>query len=174
MKRIVIASVVMMLLSALAAQAQTPPGPEHKKLGVLIGTWMNEGKDEATPFGKGGAYQATETCAWFTGEYQVVCDSEGSGYAGNIKGHMLVAYSVEKKHFLALKITSDGSSGLATGRVDGSDWTWTWASPPIGGKTYQFRLLVKYPSPNEYTYKLEFSEDGKSWKLYGEGKSAKR
>jgi hypothetical protein len=70
MKRIIIASVVMMLLVALAAQAQTTPqpsGPEHKKLGVFVGTWTTELKIEADSPDKGKTYKYTKLCTWFTG-----------------------------------------------------------------------------------------------------------
>jgi hypothetical protein len=40
----------------------------------------------------------------------------------------------------------------------------------MGGKTYWFRTAVKLVSPNELTYRSEYSEDGKAWKLQSEGK----
>ena len=174
MKRIVIASVVMMLLFALAAQAQTPPpGPEHKKLGVWIGTWTGEGKDEATPFGKGGAHKSTSSCAWFDGGYQVVCNGEGSGPMGKTKVLDILGYSVAKKQYFVFFAESTGDSAMIPGKVDGSVWTYE-SSDTVQGKTYQFRVAFKFASPNEYTFKSEYSEDGKNWKLYSEGKSIKR
>ncbi len=176
MQRIAVAVGLAVLLLALAAQAQTtppPPGPEHKKLGAFVGTWAGEGKMEASPFGKAGALKSTMTCAWFAGEYQLVCDSDDSGPMGKVKGHSIYGYSAEKKHYFSFGIDSTGYGGPGTARVDGSSWTFE-ATDAIGGKTYHFRTAVKFATANELTYKSEYSEDGKTWKLQGEGKLTKK
>lgn len=176
MKRILVASVVMTVLFALAAQAQTtppPPGPEHKKLGVFVGTWTGEGKAETTPFGKGGAIKSTMTCGWFTGGYQLVCDSDDSGPMGKIKGHSLYGYNVDKKQYFGFGIDSSGFGGPATTKVDGSTWTFE-GNDTMGGKTYWFRTVVRLTSPSEMTFKSDYSEDGKTWKPQAEGKMTKK
>jgi hypothetical protein len=176
MKRIVTASAVMIVLFALAAQAQTtppPPGPEHKKLAVFIGTWTGEGKMETTPFGTGGAVKSTMNCGWFTGGYQLVCDSDDSGPMGKIKAHSIYGYDVEKKQYFSFGIDSNGYGGPLTAKVDGSTWTFE-ATDTMGGKTYWFRTIVKLASPTELTYKSEYSEDGKTWKPEAEGKMIRK
>jgi hypothetical protein len=177
MKRTVIASVVMMLLVALAAQAQTtpqPPSPEHKKLGVFVGTWTTEVKIEADSPDKGKICKGTNVCTWFTGEYQMICDSEGSGFAGTRKSHSIYGYSAEKKQYFYFSITSAGEGPvMLTGRVDGSVWTWEFSNTE-GDKTIQGRVVVKFASPNEYTVKSEYLEDGKNWILTAQGKAAKK
>lgn len=176
MKRIVIAAVVMIVLFALAAQAQTtppPPGPEQKKLGVFVGTWTGQGKAEDSPFGKGGTTTSMTTCAWFTGGYQVVCDSDDSGPMGKIKGHSIYGYNADKKHYFMFGIDSAGYAGPGTASVEGSAWTFQ-SSDTFGGKTYHFRAVVKFNSPTELTYKSEYSEDGKIWKLQAEGKMTRK
>jgi hypothetical protein len=174
MKRTVIASVVMTLLFALAAQAQTPPpGPEHKKLGLWLGTWTGEGKDEATPFGKAGTSKSTSSCTWFTGEYQVVCNADYSGTNGKGKALYILGYSMTKKQYFVFFNNSDGDSGMIPGKVDGSVWTFE-NSDTVGGKTYQFRTVFKFASPDQNSSKSEYSEDGKNWKVSAEGKGTKK
>jgi opacity protein-like surface antigen len=176
MKRMVAVSVVMIVLLAAAAQAQTtppPPGPEHKKLGVFLGAWTGDGKAETTPFGKGGATKGTMTCASYAGGYQLVCDSDDSGPTGNIKSHAIYGYNVEKKQYFSFGIDSNGYGGPGTAKVDGSTWTFE-GSDTFGGKTYWFRTAVKLVSPTELTYKSEYSDDGKTWKVQAEGKMAKK
>jgi hypothetical protein len=175
MKRIVIVSVVMMLLFALAAQAQTtPPGPEHKKLGVFVGTWTTEAKIEASPFNKGGTSKNTTSCAWYTGEYQVVCDADASGPSGKSKSHMILGYSVERKRYFSFGISSNGGSpDLLLCSFDGSVWTYE-GNANRGGKTYQRRYVGKFAPTNEFNYKWEYSEDGKNWKVSSEGKMTKK
>jgi hypothetical protein len=162
----------MIMLFSLAAQAQTTPpapGPEHKKLSVFIGTWTGTGKAETTPFGKGGATGGTMACGWYAGGYHLVCDSEDSGPMGKTKGHGIYGYNTEKKQYYSFGIDSMGFGGPGAAKVDGSAWTFE-GSDSMGGKTYWFRTAVKLVSPNELTYRSEYSEDGKAWKLQSEGK----
>jgi hypothetical protein len=175
MKRVVAASAVMVLLLVLAAQAQTtpPPGPEHKKLGVFVGTWTGDGKSETTPFGKGGATKSAMTCAWYAGGYQLVCDSDDSGPMGKTKAHTIYGYNVDKKQYFSFGIDSTGYGGPGTARVDGSTWMFE-GSDTFGAKTYWFRTAVKLASPAELAYKSEYSDDGKTWKAQSEGKMAKK
>jgi hypothetical protein len=176
MKRIAIATALMIVLFALAAKAQTtppPPGPEQKKLAVFIGTWTGEGKEEATPFSKGGAVKSTMNCGWFTGGYHLVCDSDDSGPTGKIKAHSLYGYDAEKKQYYTFGIESTGYGGPMSAKVDGSTWTFE-GSDTVSGKTYWFRTIVKLTSPTELTYKSEYSEDNKTWKPEAEGKMVKK
>jgi hypothetical protein len=176
MKRIAIAAAMMITLFALAAQAQTTPsvpGPETKKLGVFLGTWAGTGKAETSPFGKGGATSGTMTCAWYPGGYQLVCDADDAGPMGKVKSHSLYGYSSEKKQYYNFSIDSSGFGGPGTAAVDGSTWTFA-GSDAMGGKTYWFRTVVKFVSPTEITYRAEYSEDNKAWKLQAEGKMTKK
>lgn len=174
MKRIIVVSVVMMLLVAIAAQAQTAPTPEHKKMGVWVGTWTDESKSEDTPFGgKAGTSKGTSSCEWFEGEYQVVCNGESSGPMGKTKSLAILTYSTEKKQYLGFHMASTGEFTYPPIKVDGSVWTW-YDSITSAGKTYQFRVAINFTSSREYTVKTEYSEDGKNWKLESEGKGVKK
>jgi len=176
MKRIIIASVVIMLLVAIVAQAQTVPRPEYKKLGVWIGNWTTEYEFETTAVGSKAetiTIKGPETCAWFAGEYQVVCDHEGSGSMGKFKALGILGYSVEKKQYFQLSISSLGSSAMSYGTVDGSAWTFE-SNFTVEGKTYQSRVIITFTTADERTFKVETSEDGKNWKFIGEGKSIRK
>jgi hypothetical protein len=175
MKRIAVASVVILLLAALTALAQTAstPSAEQKKFGVFIGSWTGDGRVETTPFGKGGIVKSTMTCSWFTGGFQLVCNSEDVGPMGKISSHSIYGYNAEKKQNFSFSIDSSGFDGPGTAKVDGSTWTFD-GTATMGGKTFWFRTVVKLGSPTEITYKGEYSEDGKTWKPQAEGKLTKK
>src|SRR5438874_4033262 len=61
-----------------AASSASSPGPEVQKLGALVGTWKISGQMQKSPMGPAGKTSATETCAWFEGEYFVVCRMSGT------------------------------------------------------------------------------------------------
>ncbi len=165
MKRIVIASALILLISGLAAQT---PTPEQKKLGVFVGSWSGEGKVEANPFGKGGVLRSTMTCRWYPGGFHIVCDQEDNGPMGKSSGHWIYGYRPDKKEYVSFGIDSTGYADTGTARVDGNTWTFE-SSAAVGGKDIRFRTAVTI-SPTEIAYKGSYSEDGKTWKPQGEGK----
>ncbi len=92
---------------------------------------------------------------------------------GVVKGLGIYGYNSSKKEYITFGIDSFGFGGPGTAKVTGSDWTFE-GSDSMGGKTYWFRTFVKLASPSEMTYKSEYSEDGKTWKLQSEGKMTKK
>jgi hypothetical protein len=175
MKRVAMASALVVFFSFVAQAQTTPPapGPEHKRLSVFAGTWTGTGKAETTPIGQGGTIAGTMTCAWYSGGFHLVCDSDDATPGGRIKSHALYGYDAEKKQYFSFSIDSTGYGGPGTAKVDGTAWTFE-GSAAVGGKTLWFRTVVKLPSPTELTYRSEFSEDGKAWKLQSEGKMLKK
>lgn len=175
MKRAVLPIIMILLFATLSALAQTSPAPspEQKKLGVFVGAWTGEVKMEATPFGKGGVVKSTMTCSWYTGGFQLVCNSEDVGPMGKINSLAIYGYSLEKKQYFTFGIDSSGFDGPGTAKVDGINWTFD-GTVAMGGKTYWFRTVAKFVSPAELTFRAEYSEDGKAWKPQGEGKLTRK
>jgi hypothetical protein len=85
----------------------------------------------------------------------------------------LYGYHADKKQYITFGIDSTGFGGAGTAKVDGPNWTFE-GSDTVGGKPIWFRTAVRLISPKELTWKSDYSEDGKSWKLMGEGKLAKK
>ena len=93
-KRCLVLSITGTLCLLLRSSAQerggTPqPSPEHKKLGVFVGTWNDEAMMKPGPFGPGGKMNLTETsCQKFSiiqmfslvvWEYKASCFPSGDG-----------------------------------------------------------------------------------------------
>ncbi len=175
MKRTPSFALALLLITAAAAYAQKPPAPspELKKLGVFVGSWTGRGKMETTPFSPGGVAQSTMTCGWYHGGYHLVCDAEDSGPVGKNFGHSIYGYDTEKKQYFTYGIESSGFAGPGGARVDGSTWVFD-AKTTMTGRPLWYRTAVKISSPTEFSWKSEYSEDGKTWKLLGEGAMAKK
>ena len=56
---------------AQGPSAQPQPGPEHGRLGYLIGTWKIEGEQKASPSDPGGKITGTTACEWYDGRFYV-------------------------------------------------------------------------------------------------------
>lgn len=171
--RFFIVMTAMVLVSA-ATVAETPkPGPEHQKLGVFVGSWRLEGRMEASPFSPAGPMKGTMKCAWFPGEFWVVCDSVDKGPGGGFKSHAMYGYNKERARYEGFGLDSAGFGGPFTGKLEGDVWSWE-GQDSVNQKVFWNRTVLKVMSPKELTWKSEISEDGKTWKLMSEGKVLKR
>jgi hypothetical protein len=173
----VLACTFAVLLAAVAtAFAQAPempkPGAEQKNLAYFEGTWKTEATMKPSPFGPGGPISATETCRMFEGGWHLVCDNEGSGAMGPMKGHVLMTYDLEARQYRYFAISTLPAAEMATGTFAANTWTWT-SEATLDGKKIESRFVINVLSPTSYTMKWESSTDGKSWQTVLEGKAAK-
>jgi hypothetical protein len=172
-----ISSTVLLIFGVVASLAQAQnapaPSPEQKKLGVFVGSWTGEGKMETTPFGKAGVTKSTMNCKWYSGGFHLICDAEDNGPTGKNLGHSIYGYDSDKKQYFTFGVESSGFAGPGEAKVEGSAWTFD-GKTTMAGKPLWFRTAVKLASPTEMTWKSEYSEDGKTWKLQGEGKMTRK
>jgi hypothetical protein len=163
MKRLIIASTVMMLFAALTAQAQTVwrPGIE---LGAWVGTWSGEVKYADN---QKETFKVALSCTWSASQYDVICDQDGSLSGRKHKETKVFGYSVENRQYFFFFIEYIDNleySGMSLGKINGSIWTY-YRSLVVAGKKYKNRTKFNFTSPNECTETIEYSEDGKSWKI---------
>jgi len=157
-------SVALTLMSGLTSVAQQPtsavqPSPEHKKLGVFVGTWNDEAMMKSGPFGPGGKMNLTETCDWFTGGFSLVCHTDATGHLGHLKTLTILTYDLEEKKYRLHEFNSVGWSGAATGTVDGDTWTFLGESK-IDGRMVKTRSTIKISAPDSALMTSEVSVEG--------------
>jgi len=90
MTRFVVLALVALVAPCLglaqAAAYQVPkPGPEHEKLGVLVGNWTGEGECVESPFGAAEKWATKIKADWFEGKAAVV---RHAGQKGSISGEI--------------------------------------------------------------------------------------
>jgi hypothetical protein len=158
---------------ALAQQDLPKPGPDTHKLDAFVGKWEGEGEMKAGPWGAGGKMKNEDECKWFQGGWQLVCESEGEGAMGEVKGHGVMAWSPEDKVYKYMGYDSMGMMMHATGTVSGNTWSWK-GQDKMGGKLIKQRYTVTLTSPTTQTFKWETSEDGKTWSTLAQGSSKKK
>jgi hypothetical protein len=149
------------------------PGPEHKKLEYFVGDWQSEGEMKAGPWGAGGKMTGSEHCSWMPGGFFVLCHEEGTSPMGNVKGIAVSGYDPVAKAYTWNGFNSMGENENAAGSFDGKTWTYTNESM-MGGKMIKGRYTIAASSPTSYDFKLETSEDGKTWGVMMEGKVTKK
>ena len=174
--RIVLAG-VLTLIGTITVVAQQPagppqPSPEHKKLGVFVGTWKDDAEMKPGPFGPGGKFSITQTCKWFAGGLSIVCHSETTGFMGDVKTLTVLSYDPEERVYTFYEFNSFGQNKSGKGTVEGDTWTFN-ADSKVGGKLIKTRFTEKIPSPDSATMKAEISADGSPWTLMMELKGTR-
>lgn len=174
MKRLIAPALVASMLAAPAMAQEAPkPGPEQARMGFFAGSWEFAGETKASPMGPAGQISGTETCEWFAGGFQLVCQSDMTGPRGSGKGGSIWAYDPARQDYTYYAYSSMGDSFYITGNVAGKVWTWN-ADFPIQGVSTKVRATITEDSATAYSYKMETSPDGTNWTLVEEGRATKK
>jgi hypothetical protein len=149
------------MITVIAQERGGPPqpSPEHKRLGVFVGTWKDEAEMKPGPFGPGGKLNLTETCEWFTGGFSVVCHTETTGFMGDVTALTVLTYDAEDKVYRLYEFNSMGRSDSAKGSVDGDTWTFAGESK-MGSTLIKTRSTIRIPSPDSAVMRSEVSVEG--------------
>jgi hypothetical protein len=160
---------------AVAQEAATPPkpGPEHKKLDVMAGSWTVEGDVKPSSMGPGGKMTELQKCEWMEGDFFLVCHTDFKGTMGSGYGMGVMGYSSEDKAYTYHEFNSWGESMNSKGAVEGDTWTWT-SDEKMDGKIVKGRFTMKFTSPASYSFTYEMSSDGAKWTAVVDGKATKK
>jgi hypothetical protein len=169
---------LVIFFSVSVGYGQAPkPGAEHKKLGVLIGSWSIDGEYKpgngyGAPAGK---FTGVERYQWIPGEFFLRMDREGKASTGDFRHSIMFGYDpIARKHTGEFFDFTGGGSASATIAIAGNTWNWLASGHTGDGKTYQERCPVTFASGGaSYTVKCETSADGKTWSPSYEAKATK-
>jgi Protein of unknown function (DUF1579) len=176
MKRtgIILAASVVLVAGALAQESAPKPGPEHKKLDILTGTWALEGDVQPSPMGPGGKITENQKCEWMEGGFFLVCHVDfKSASSGNGSGVSVLGYSAVDKTYTYREFNSWGEFEDSKGTLDGNTWIWT-SDEKMGDTVMKGRFTMKFTSPAAYNFTYEMSSDGSKWTTAVDGKATKK
>jgi hypothetical protein len=168
MKLVAIAALTVGLLAG-SALAQTPrkPGAEEARIAYFVGVWKIEGDVKSFPGWPAGRFSSTEICEWFTGEFHLVCRSEGTSPMGPVKAESIFSYTPNTRIYTHYRISSLGNGQFEEGTVSGNAWTWT-SENKVNGRVTKGRVTMTEQAPTTYASKTEFSVDGGPWTVIEE------
>jgi Protein of unknown function (DUF1579) len=160
--------------AALAQEAMPKPAPEHKKLDMLVGSWVLDGDVKPSAMGPGGKMIENEKCEWMEGGFFLVCHVDFKlANAGNGSGVTVLGYSSGDKAYTYREFNSWGEFNDSRGTLDGDTWTWTSDEKMDSGMA-KGRFTMKFMSPSSYTFIYEMSPDGAKWITEVDGKATKQ
>lgn len=150
---------VLLATSALVA-AQPPevkPGPEHKRLGAMVGNW------NATVKTQGQESHAQSVNRWGPGHLFVLQNFTGEFGGQKFEGHGITGYDTNKKKYMGVWVDSM-SPGLMTteGTFDEASKTYTEHGEGIGpdGKPFKMKMTTEHPDKDSMVFKMYDVKDG--------------
>jgi hypothetical protein len=173
-RKLAAAFAVACLTTTTLAQApmERKPGAEEKRIEYFAGKWTIAGEAKASPMGPAGKITVSESCSWFAGNFFLVCNSEGTGPLGAMKGQSVTGYDPIEKTYTFYAFNNIGMGFLVRGQVTGKVWTWNFENK-VEGKIMKGRVTVTEETPTAYAFKLEASIDGGPMALVEEAKATK-
>jgi hypothetical protein len=168
----VLAACLGLVAAALAQMEMPKPGPEHKKLDVLAGSWTLDGDTKASSMGPGGRITEVEKCEWMDGGFYLFCHTDFKTPMGNGSGISVLGYSGEDKAYTYREFNSWGEFTDSKGTLEGDTWTWT-NEEKMGSASMKGRFTMKLLSPTSYNFSFEMSPDGTKWTTVMDGKATK-
>jgi hypothetical protein len=112
--------------------------------------------------GPGGKTSAISTCAWFDGDFFLVCHAKGTTPMGNTSGMSVLGWDPDHKVYTFSSIDSAGMASTAQGTVDGKTWTWR-SEEKMGGKKMKSRFVLVQETPDRNKTSWSISPDGQTW-----------
>ncbi len=151
-----------MLAVAPGVGAQpTAPAPGVEPLGAIVGVWQSDATNGVS---------ARSSCAWSPQGLAVTCDQTITTAAGVQHAINFFTLGPKAGSFVFYVLPNPGDTLRPVPlNIDGSTWIYGGEAPGSNGKW--FRTLNDFSKRDEYSWRLETSDDGKSWRTTNAGRS---
>ena len=151
------------LARAQSSAALPEPGPEVKKLAVMVGRFTNEGEVKAGAFSPNSPamkVSGIDECKWIAGGFGLAC-TETVDVGGTKESETyLIYYDPISKKYEEHGVRSTGETENQTGTVSGDTWTFP-GEGMVAGKVFHQRYVMKFISRDSYEYSSEWGEGEK-------------
>ena len=153
---------------AITARAQSPaalpkPGPEVKKLAVMVGRFTNEGEVKAGALGPNSPamkVKGTDECRWTANGFGLACTETVLIGGTKETETYIVYYNTVAQKYEEHGFRSTGETENQTGTVSGDTWTWP-GEGVLGERVFHTRFTMKSVSKDSYEYTDEWGEGDK-------------
>jgi hypothetical protein len=101
------------------------PGPEHKRLDVFIGKWMNEGQTIAGASAPAVSILTSDVYEWMPGGFFVLHTAYGRIGNMDVGGTEIIGYDAASKKYRSHFFDSQGNINMQEVTASGDTWKWT-------------------------------------------------
>jgi hypothetical protein len=157
------------------AQSHTTPGPEVKKLAVMVGRFTIEDELKAGAMGPNSPamkFRGAENCKWTASGFAVICQAALYRPGTKYSETSFQYYDPTAKTYQYHAVDSSGGVEDKTGTVNGDVWTWLGQST-YAGKQYHTRYIMKFVSADSFEYTDEMGESESQMKVIVSGKETR-
>jgi Protein of unknown function (DUF1579) len=131
------------------------PGPEHKRMEVFIGKWINEGHTIASAGAPSLKIPTSDVYEWMPGGFFVLHTAYGRIGDMDVGGTEIIGYDAASGTYRSHFFDSQGNTTTDELTVDGDTWTWRGA---------QTRTTAVFGDNGKtQTAHHERSDDGVNW-----------
>ena len=157
MRRLAIA--LLLFGSAHAATAQEAPGrlPDYDRLQHFVGRWTERGNEKTF----------VEVCAWFDGNFHVVCNAERKRAGASIGRSLSILSYVPGEGYVHVGIGNKGSyETLQNGKFREGVFEFL-STAKEGGKSIITRIRIGPFGEHGFPFVVDTSTDGGPWVAAG-------
>ncbi len=104
------------------------PGPEHRRLDIFIGKWINEGHTVATAEAPSVRILTSDVYEWMPGGFFVLHTAYGRIADVDVGGTEIIGYDPTTGTYRSLLFDSQGNINEDEMTVEGDTWTWAGAT----------------------------------------------
>ncbi len=156
----VAAAIALAAATALGAQKPTP-APGAEPLGAIVGVWQSDATQGVS---------AKSSCDWTPQGNGVICDQTITTVAGVQHAMNFFTRNPKTGSFVFYVVPNPGDTLAPVPLIiNGAIWTYGGLSAGPGGRW--FRTINDFSKRDEYSWRLETSDDGKSWRTANGGRS---
>ena len=106
-------------------QQPSVPGPEHKRLDVFIGKWINEGHTIASAQAASVKILTSDVYEWVPGGFFVLHTAYGRIGTDDVGGVEIISYDAASKQYHSHFFDSQGNISTDAFSIQGDTCTWT-------------------------------------------------
>jgi hypothetical protein len=151
-------AIVLAAASVLGAQK---PAPGADLLGAIVGVWQSDATQGVS---------AKSSCDWTPQGNGVICDQTITTVAGTQHAMNFFTRNQRTGSFVFYVVPNPGDRLAPVPLIiNGAIWTYGGLSAGPGGRW--FRTINDFSKRDEYQWRLETSDDGKSWRTTSGGRS---
>jgi hypothetical protein len=162
----------LIMVRAQSQPAPPKPGPEVKKLAVMVGRFTNKGEVKAGAFGPNSPalkVSGTDECKWIADGFGVLCiETVDIGGTKEVETDVAFYDPISKKYEYH-GIRNTGETNNQMGTLEGDTWTWL-GQGSLGDKVFHTRYIMKVVSNDSYKYTEEWGEGDSPMQLGVTGK----
>ena len=148
------------------AQVQVvKPGPEHRKMGIFVGSWTYEGETFATPLGPKERFKGKLVSRFILDGFALETQWEEKNPLGLAQGLEIHTYDPASQSHRTYMFMNDGSQMIGIDKFNDTGISFDYQLTDLRGRAMRARATASFTSGHrQFTSKWELSvDDGKTW-----------